>query len=63
MELSPEFKREIKRLFSKQTDIAINIHKGNDVEATLEQISKATGISITFLNQNMKDLRVLAFQI
>lgn len=63
MELSPDYKREIKRLFTKQPDIALSIHKGTDTEETIEKISEITKISVPFLNQNIKDLRTLAFSL
>ena len=63
MSLSPEFKREIKRVFSKNESIANNIHNSLNLNSTIQEISDKTGISVTFLNNNIKDLKILSFSI
>jgi len=64
MNISPEFKRNLKRSFRNE-ELAKKVYKGSteEVREALEAISQQTGININFLNNNLTELRKLAFNI
>lgn len=63
--LSPDYKRDIERLFSRREDLAYSIYKGSakEYEEALNQVSELTKISLTFLKQHQQSVKRLAFVI
>lgn len=63
--ISPEYKRDLKRLFSKNESIALKIHKGNEEErqSALTEVADKTGLSLIVLQLNEKEVRRMAFDI
>ena len=63
--ISPEYKRDLKRLFNKNEGIALLIHKGSQTEReqAIAQVAELTGLSLIVLQLNESELRRMAFDI
>lgn len=63
--ISPEYKRDLKRLFNKNEQIALKIHKGSEKEReqAIAQVAELTGLSLIVLQLNMREIQNLAFSI
>ena len=65
MSLSPDYKRDLKRYFSKRDDIAYVLSKGTEEQKTLalKQVGSDVGMTELFTEQNKKDIIQLALII